>query len=67
MSQKTEMSWKSDVAPKRKFYQNWNLTLTEMLQNLKVSSKWNLNQIKIQEIGTDHLGLVWLYYIHKPV
>ena len=29
-----------------------------MLQNLKISSKWNLNQNKIQEIGTDHLGLV---------
>ena len=33
-------------------------TLTEMLQNLKISSKWNLNQTKIQEIGTFHLGLV---------
>ena len=30
-----------------------------MLQNLKISSKRNLNQNKIQEIGTDHLGLVW--------
>ena len=29
-----------------------------MLLNLKISSKLNLNQNKIQEIGTDHLGLV---------
>ena len=31
-----------------------------MFLNLKISSKWNLNQNKIQEIGTDHLGLVLL-------
>ena len=29
-----------------------------MLQNIKISSIWNLNQNKIQDIGTDQLGLV---------
>ena len=58
---KTEMSWETDVAPKLKCYQNLNFTLTEMLHDLKMSSKWYLNQNKIQEIGTDHLGLVSLF------
>ena len=53
------MSWKTDVAPKVKCYQNLNFTLTEMWQNLKISSKLNFNQNKIQEIGTDHHGLVF--------
>ena len=56
------MSWKTDMAPKLKFNRYWNFTLTEMLQNLKISSKWNLNQNKIQEIGKDPLGLVYLVF-----
>ena len=61
---KTEMLWKTDVATKLKCYQNWNSTLTEMLQNIKIFSKWNLNPKKIQEIGTDHLGLVCFTFIY---
>ena len=57
------MSWKTDVALKLKCYQNWNFTLTEMLQNPKISSKWNLNQNKSEEIVTDHLGLVVVFFI----
>ena len=55
---------KTDVAPKLKCYQSLNFTLTEMLQNLTISSKWNLNQNENQEIGTDHLGLVYLSIIY---
>ena len=35
-----------------------------MLQNLKISSKLNINKNKIQEIGTDHLGLVFVKYLN---
>ena len=59
MSQKLKCHEKNYVAPKLKCYQNWNFTLTEMLQNLRIFSKLNLNKKKIQEIGTDHLGLVF--------
>ena len=61
MSQKLKCHEKTDVAPKLKCYQSWNFTLSKMLQNLKISSKWNLNHNQIQEIGTDHLGLVQIY------
>ena len=53
---KTEMSWKTDVAPRLKCYKNWNFTLTEMIQNLKISSKWNLNPFPKQTLA---LQIVW--------
>ena len=46
---------KTELSPKLKCDQNWNVTKTESLPNIIMSSKI---KIKIQEIGTEHLGLV---------
>ena len=40
---------KTEMLPKQKCYQNWNVTKYSNVLKIK---------IKIQEIGTDHLGLV---------
>ena len=52
---------KSEMSPKLKFHQNWIVTKTEVSSKLKgyqiiIYSKI---KIKIQEIGTEYLGLVW--------
>ena len=43
---------KTEMLPKLKCYQNWNITKHNNILKIK---------IKIQEIGTDHLGLVYVY------
>ena len=57
----TEMSLQLKCHKNWNVMRNWCGSKTEMLHNLKMPSKWYLNQNKIQEIGTDHLGLVSLF------
>ena len=76
---KTEMSLKLKCQKlkcheKLMWHQNWNVTktrkftLTEMLQNLRVSSKWNLNQNKSRRLAQIMLVLfklvllVWYFF-----
>ena len=59
---------KNEMSPKLKCLQNWNVTKTEMSSKLKFYLNWNVTisknvikiqiQIELQDIGTDHLGLV---------
>ena len=63
---------KTKMSPKLQCFQNWNVTKTKMLPKLKCYQNWNVTKSKniikiqiwilrkIQEIGTDHLGLVIL-------
>ena len=44
------------MSTKLKFYQNWNVMINEILQNLKISSKLTLN-LNLNP-GPDHLGLI---------
>ena len=56
---KRHQNWsftKTELSPKLKCHQNWNFTKTEVLPNNLMSSKV---QIRIQEIGTEYLGLVY--------
>ena len=55
------------MSPKLKFYQNLNVTKTEMLPDLtcypngNVTKHNNVPKIKIKGIGTDYLGLVQVF------
>ena len=60
---------KTKISPKLQCYLNYNVTKTKMPPKLKCykmkkcPKNQNLNQIKIQDIGTDHLGLVVVYFL----
>ena len=56
---KCHQNWsltKTELLPKLKCHKNWNVTKTEMSPNIIMSSKI---KIKIKEIGTEYLGLVF--------
>ena len=73
--QKCHQNWivtKTEMSAKLKCHQNWNVMKTEMLPKLKCYQNWNVTKhnnvlkikIKIQEIGTDHLGLVYSLFLY---
>ena len=48
----------TESSPKQKSHQNWSVTNTDMLPNIIMYSKI---KIKIQEIGTEYLGIVLFF------
>ena len=64
----------TEMSPKLKFHQFWIVTNTEISLKLKRYQNWNVTKhcnvlkikIKIQEIGTDHLGLVSMVANQHP-